>query len=72
MTTYTFDHWELNGVMYTSVPLTFTITADTTIMVFYIEKGTPPTGGPNYTIPIVIAVSVAAGVGLIFFLSRRK
>lgn len=72
MPTYTFDHWEVNGVTYTSVPLTFAITADTTIMALYIEKGVTPPGGPNYTIPIVIGVSVVTGLGLIWFLSRRK
>ena len=71
MATYAFDHWEVNGVMYTSIPLNFTVTTDTTIIAFYTEKGITPTGGPNY-IPVVIAVSVVAGVGLIFLLSRRK
>jgi len=71
MPTYAFDHWEVNGVMYTSVPLNFTVTADTTIMVFYIEKGITPSTGPNYT-PIIIATSVATALGLIWFLSRRK
>ncbi len=72
MPTYSFDHWEVNGVTYTSIPLSITVTADTTIMALYIEKGvTPPTAGPNY-IPIVIAVSLAASVGMLFLLTRRK
>ena len=71
MATYTFDHWEVNGVTYASTPLNVTITADTTITAFYHETGTPPTEEPNYVI-IAIGISAVAGIGLLWFLSRKK
>jgi len=70
MTTYVFDHWEVNGVTYTSVPLNITITADTTIIALYREMGIPPVvqaGFPIWIIPVTLI-----GLGAIYMLSRKK
>ena len=71
MTTYVFDHWEVNGVTDTSIPLNITITADTTIMVLYHEKGvTPPVvqaGIPIWIIPVALI-----GIGVIYIMSKKK
>ncbi|MCJ7634203.1 hypothetical protein MUP77_17670 [Candidatus Bathyarchaeota archaeon] len=72
MATYAFDHWEVNGVTYTPVPLNIAITANTAITAFFREMGVPPPpGGQNY-VPVMIAVSLVASIGLLLLLSRRK
>jgi hypothetical protein len=46
MTLYAFDHWEVNGVTYTPIPLNITVTTDTAITAFYRQTVTPPPSGP--------------------------
>lgn len=70
MAQYTFDHWEVNGAMYTSIPLAITVTADTTIVAFYHETGVPPpvqAGFPIWVIPVALI-----GIGAIYILGKRK
>jgi len=70
MAQFTFDHWEVNGATYTSVPLNITITTDTSIIAFYRETGLPPpveAGFPIWIIPVAVI-----GIGAIYILGKRR
>jgi len=64
---YLFDHWSVNGVNYTSNPLTRTITSDLTVIPYFVTV--PPVNysitvqsGPNgYTIPSTGTYTRASG-----------
>lgn len=70
MAQFTFDHWEVNGVMYTSVPLNITITADTIVIAIYRETGIPPPVGAGFLIWVIPVTLI--GIGAIYILGKRK
>ena len=70
MAQFTFDHWEVNGTIYSTVPsLNIAITADTTILAHYHETGVTPVeaGFPIWVIPATLV-----GAGVIYVLCKRK